>query len=272
MSNHIKSFGKTVWERWETELQNFITTRKELLHVREFQIAVFLTFVPLLLFPLFLFVWEGSGFMVLIILIITLSVYTWLVWLWFITVGSALFDNIPIFSDISSMVDGADGLGANKLRHVSTILKKKEHLENRMTEWMRWILIYLTIRLFGKAKRMIKESFVRIFKFGQIWEGLSRIFAAMFIFTIPICTITGIGLFGILANLRPSIARLPVLLIALVYVIMTMSVINNFHGPVVAILAVPLIFGGYTFFFAEKDELFMVRGIFRYIREEVKYE
>ncbi|EKD29778.1 MAG: hypothetical protein ACD_78C00274G0005 [uncultured bacterium (gcode 4)] len=272
MSSYIKSFGKSVWARWGEELNNFMNSRKELLYVREFQIAIFLTLVPLLLSPLFLFVPEGSGFMVLIILLITISVYTWLVGLWFITVGSALFDNIPVFSDISGIVDGIDGLGANKVRHVSTILKKKEYLENRLTEWMRWILIFLTIRLFGKSKRMMKESFVRIFRFGQIWDGLSRIFVAMLISTIPVCTITGIGLFGILANLRPSIARLPLLLMALVYTIMIISLITSFHGPVVAILAVPLIFGGYTFFFAEKEELLMVRGIFRYIREEVRYE
>ena len=91
-------------------------------------------------------------------------------------------------------------------------------------------------------------------------------------FIIPVSIIATIGAFGALAYLRPSVARIPLLLAAFVYFLATMLIIMStpfLKDSPAGIIIVPLILGGYTFLFAEKKDLLILKGAFLSITDRV---
>jgi len=186
MSNFVKAVPKGIWERWKEELWNFSSSRKELLKMKEFKIALAITAVPAVMGFFLLFVPKESSFFILLALILCIAMMVWFIWLGFITVWELLFDNIPVLSNVTGAIDNIDGLGIHKMKFISTVLKKKEEMENKITSFLRWILMLVTVTLFGKAKNLAVNSLRDIFRRFKFAEGFSWLFMSVMLVLTPL--------------------------------------------------------------------------------------
>lgn len=87
----------------------------------------------------------------------------------------------------------------------------------------------------------------------------------------PIASFFCIGLLGFFPYIRPSAARLPILIpaalctgavYALYYILLSLHIVNS---DVLAIMYLSLILSGYTFFFAQAADLRMVRRVLAHV-------
>lgn len=254
-------FWRNLINRWVEEWKNFRNSRKELLLLKEFRIALILNSIPFFIIS-FLTLFGNSGLLPgLLVFILLLSVYFWLAGIWFIMVGNVLFDQIPVVSNISGIVDWVDGLWLEKSKQISVIVKKKERFESWITSFLRQLLVFFTIFLFNKGKKLVSNSLRKIKNFDL--AEIIILPLCFSVFLIPIVAMAMIGVFWVLAYLRLSIARIPILFSAMLYFLLLAIVFIPLSDKYVwlLILLPSMILVGYTFFFAEKKDLLMIKEV-----------
>ncbi len=147
-------YARPLYGRWRTEWDTFLVGRSEIVEMDEFWVALMLAFILFItVIPSVLA--HGTMDTNPLWMIGIVCVFGWFIGLGVITVGNVLFDNIPLLSDVSSIVDGMDGLGVNRVRRLSVVLKKKERMEDYVSRLLQNLLIFLTAYLFRKARRML---------------------------------------------------------------------------------------------------------------------
>lgn len=262
MFKYIIRFSNYVWNSWKTEFLNFISSRKEIIYLREFRIAFIISILAWILLPLWVYIWESFNwwFSELIFLIFVLvwdiAALAWLAWVWFITIWSIIFDNIPTVWDILWIVDMSKWIWLEKSTRISKWLSFKENIQEKVWKFLTKIIIKLTINTSSYWVHKIMLSFNKL-KRLKIYEFISWFLFALFIMYIPVTIITFIWFVWLIWYTRPTIWRLPIIILALIYLLFV-----SFF-PIGIFLF--FLMWWYTFFFSEKEDLLKLRPIIQAI-------
>lgn len=271
MLNLIKKFFINIWNNWVKELNRFFKSRKQIIKMKEFRIAIIISLLWPIFFALSIYFRDKVPDIVIVfmILIWTLMIIFYLIWISFLSAWSVLFDNIPTASDILWYMDYSEWSWLEKLKVVSKVWTFKEKLQNKVTDFFIRFFLKSTVFAFGLSMYYFKDSILSLFKFDfeRFFKSLIK---GWFLLWSPMFVWVFVWVFWIIWYMRISLTRLPIILIWFIFLLVVSVISQSINSNTSNFLGILFITLWYSYIFLEIEDLLKVKVIYKVLFEKIR--
>lgn len=250
----------SIFTRWKNEWADFIKERKILINMPIFLVSIGISSSPVGFIALSDHnSYSMSGYQIVWGAFLLIAIATWFSGLAVVAVSEALFDNIPLISDIGSFFDYSDGV---EMKLVKKVLEKKTSIEEKIEAFLLRLLLKIVL-ISNKITKFFLKSVIRNLRFDakKILKAFISFFIAWTCFAITITFLAFIGVFSLIPHMKINIARLPILLCFGIY-FLALIFLSKISNNVPVVIGLGLV--GYTVFFVDREQLFKIQKIGKY--------